>query len=66
MVYGGASRPFLYRTLLPTTVRLTAALVPETARQHAILAAQGNFILGFAFILRFLLRRFYAYPAWVA
>lgn len=34
MVYGNAHRPFVYRTLLPTTVRVLASAVPSAARQR--------------------------------
>ena len=35
MIYGKASKPFVYRVLLPATVRVLSAPVPQTVR-HTI------------------------------
>jgi len=40
MVYGRASRPFVYRTLVPTAVRLVSGLFPASAHAAATSAAQ--------------------------
>jgi hypothetical protein len=40
MVYGRASRPFVYRALVPTAVRLVSGLVPASAHAAATSAAQ--------------------------
>jgi hypothetical protein len=48
MVYGRAARPFVYRTLLPSTIRLAATLVPDWARQRLVQAAQGDRIFSVA------------------
>jgi hypothetical protein len=36
MVYGTAKRPYVYRTLLPSLVRITAPLIPDTAVRETI------------------------------
>jgi len=40
MVYGRASRPFVYRTLVPTAVRVVSGLCPDSAHAAATHAAQ--------------------------
>ncbi len=45
MVYGTASRPYVTRTLLPTTVRLLTAAIPESIRaavSSAVVSAYGE------------------------
>ena len=42
MVYYRADRPFVYRTLLPTTVNLLTRLVPEKTRQAAVDMVKRN------------------------
>ncbi len=98
MVYGKAYKPFVYRTLLPTTVRIATAIVPESIRNKVKLAVrdrepdrkrtrmmkalgwEAEYIceylialaimfccfLGFAFMLRYLVRLFYDFPSSVA
>lgn len=48
MVYGRAARPFVYRTLLPSAIRLASTLVPEQARLWTARAAQEDPILSVA------------------
>lgn len=42
MVYGEAKRPYVYRTLLPTTVRLITLSIPEATRESIIERMRGN------------------------
>ena len=90
MVYGRAYKPFVYRTLVPTTVRIVAEITPECVKDRFRLAVQNKrmisilkweieyiyeyFIaliimfccfLGFAFMLRYLIRLFYDFPSFV-
>jgi len=49
MVYGKAHRPFVYRTLLPTTVRLITAAIPAKTRAQVNQFAAGNRLVVKAF-----------------
>jgi hypothetical protein len=91
MVYGKAYKPFVYRTLLPTTVRIIAEITPahmkdeirlrfQNRRMINILKWETEYIyeylvalvimfgcfLGFAYLLRYLVRLFYNFPSFVA
>ena len=95
MVFGRASRPFVYRALMPSAIRLAAAIISEPARQKIITKARHDPILsvavpllrweweylpeygiasvlvtgcflGYAFLLRSLVLRFFACPDWIS
>jgi hypothetical protein len=97
-VYGKAYKPFVYRTLLPTTVRMVSGVTPERVKETirsaveecdpqrkrmrlmkalgweteyiyeylVALALMFSCFLGFAFLLRQLVRLFYDFPPFVA
>lgn len=49
MVEGRAWRPFVYRVLLPTSVRVAASVAPPTVRQACTDMVEGHRMLGRAF-----------------
>ncbi|UCB52864.1 MAG: hypothetical protein JSV10_01875 [Candidatus Zixiibacteriota bacterium] len=97
-VYGKAYKPFVYRTLLPTTVRMISQITPEHVKDRirsaveecnpqrkrirmmkalgweteyiyeylVALALMFSCFLGFAFLLRHLVKLFYDFPPFVA
>ena len=45
MIYGKASKPFVYRVLLPATVRILSAPVPQTLRNDIAVKIEDNISL---------------------
>ena len=42
MVYGKAHKPYVYRALVPSTIRALQAVVPQTVRTNLVEAADRN------------------------